>query len=132
MDLEHALHQKWNRIPVAVVQMLISSLMMSCVAALGVNGGHTRYRPDSLVVRASASGAVGRGFAPRPRHTKGGKNGTGSSLADARNKRVYQKDTSKQVGIRYMLCRSKSSTGLMLTVSIRDFKQSFFIVIFIF
>ena len=42
--------------------------------------------PDSLVVRASASGAVGRGFAPRPGHTKGGKNGTGSSLADARNK----------------------------------------------
>ena len=35
-----------------------------------------------------ASGMVGRGFAPRLRHTKGGKNGTGSSLADARNKRV--------------------------------------------
>ena len=44
--------------------------------------------PDSLVVRAPASGAVGRGFAPRSRHTKGGKNGTGSSLADARNKRA--------------------------------------------
>ena len=44
--------------------------------------------PDSLVVRASASGMVGRGFAPRPRHTKGDKNGTGSSIADARNKRV--------------------------------------------
>ena len=43
---------------------------------------------DSLVVRASTSGAVGRGFAPRPCHTKGGKNGTGSSLADTRNKRV--------------------------------------------
>ena len=41
--------------------------------------------PDSLVVRASASGLEGRGFAPRPRHTKGV---TGSSLADARNKRV--------------------------------------------
>ena len=27
--------------------------------------------PDSLVVRASASGAVGRGFASRSRHTKG-------------------------------------------------------------
>ena len=27
--------------------------------------------PDSLVVRASASGSEGRGFAPRPRHTKG-------------------------------------------------------------
>ena len=53
----------------------------------------TRYMylvtgPDSLVVRASASGSEGRGFAPRPRHTKGVKNGTGSSLADARNKRV--------------------------------------------
>ena len=40
------------------------------------------------MVRASASGAVVRGFAPRSRHTKGNKNGTGSSLADARNKRV--------------------------------------------
>ena len=44
--------------------------------------------PDSLVVRASASGSEGRGFEPRPRHTKGVKNGTGSSLADACNKRV--------------------------------------------
>ena len=44
--------------------------------------------PDSLVVRASASGSEGCGFAPRPRHTKGVKNGTGSFLADARNKRV--------------------------------------------
>ena len=49
---------------------------------------NTRNRPNSLVVRASASGEVGRRFAPRPRHAKGGKNGTGSSLADARNKRV--------------------------------------------
>ena len=42
------------------------------------------------MVRVSASGAVGRGFAPpaAPFHTKGGKNGTGSSLADAPNKRV--------------------------------------------
>ena len=38
----------------------------------------------SLVVRAS----VGRGFAPRSRHTKGVKNGTSSSLADVRIKRV--------------------------------------------
>ena len=44
--------------------------------------------PDSSVVRASASEAVGRGFAPRSRHTKGDKNGTGGSLADSRNKRV--------------------------------------------
>ena len=44
--------------------------------------------PDSLAVRASASGSESRGFAPRPRHTKCVKNGTGSSLADARNKRV--------------------------------------------
>ena len=42
----------------------------------------------TAVVRASASGLEGCGFAPRPRHTKGVKNGTGSSLADARNKRV--------------------------------------------
>ena len=44
--------------------------------------------PDSLVDRASNLGAVGRGFVPQPRHTKGLKNGTGSSLADACNKRV--------------------------------------------
>ena len=44
--------------------------------------------PDSLVVRASASGAVGHGFEPPSRHTKGVKNGTSSSLADTRIKRV--------------------------------------------
>ena len=43
--------------------------------------------PDSSVVRASASGEVDRGFVPRQRHTLGDKNGTGSSLADARNKK---------------------------------------------
>ena len=43
---------------------------------------------DSSSGRASASGSEGRRFDPRPRHTKGVKNGTGSSLADARNKRV--------------------------------------------
>ena len=55
--------------------------------AVLVLAAHSTH-PDSLVVTASASAAVGRGFAPGPRHTKGGKNGTGSSLADARNKRV--------------------------------------------
>ena len=50
---------------------------------------------DSSVVRASASGAVGRAFAPRPRHFKGGKNGTGISLAYARNKGSARK---KQAG----------------------------------
>ena len=44
--------------------------------------------PDSSSGRASASGSEGRRFDPRPRHTKGIKNGTGSSLADARNKGV--------------------------------------------
>ena len=29
MDLEHTLHQKWNQIPMAVVQMLISSMMQT-------------------------------------------------------------------------------------------------------
>ena len=57
--------------------------------------------PDSLVVKASASGVVGCGFAPQPRHTKGGKNGTGSSPADARNKRVVP-GRYKKVGIRYL------------------------------
>ena len=40
------------------------------------------------MVRASASESEGRGFALQPRHTKGVKNGTGSYLADARNKMV--------------------------------------------
>ena len=60
---------------------------------------------------------------------RGGENGTGSSLADARNKSVVQEDTRKQVGIRYSLCRSKSSKEHMLSVSKRDVKQSFFIFI---
>ena len=38
--------------------------------------------------RLSASLAIGRGFESRPRHTKGVKNGTSSSLADARIKMV--------------------------------------------
>ena len=62
-----------------------------CILVLGIGQeNHNRLSkgPDSLVVRASASGAVGRGFAPRSRHTKGVKNGTSSSLADARIKRV--------------------------------------------
>ena len=67
--------------------------------------------PDSLVVRAFALGALGRGFAPRPRHTKGDKNGTGSSLVDARKKRVVPGRYKKAGG--YQLFRSKSSTELM-------------------
>ena len=59
------------------------------------------------MVGASASGAVGR--------TKGGKNGTDSSLADARNKRVVP-GRYKKAGVCYLLCCSKSSTDLMLTV----------------
>ena len=57
----------------------------------------------SLVVRASALGAVGRGFAPRPRHTKGGKNGTGSPLADACNKRVVTVPGRYKKAGRYLL-----------------------------
>ena len=75
------------------------------------------------MVRASASGSEGREFAPRPRHTKSVTNGTGSSLADARNKRVV-------LGRYKKLCRSKSSTELMLSGSKRDVKQRFFIFIF--
>ena len=37
--------------------------------------------PDSVMVRASASEAGGRGFEPWPRHTKDVKNGTSSYLA---------------------------------------------------
>ena len=44
--------------------------------------------PDSSSGGASAFGAVGPGFESRPRHIKGIKNGTSSSLAGARIKRV--------------------------------------------
>ena len=40
--------------------------------------------PDSSVGRASAFGAGGCAFDSRSHHTKGVKNGTSSSLADAR------------------------------------------------
>ena len=40
------------------------------------------------MVRVSASRVVGRGFGTRSRHTKGVGNGTSSTLADARIKRV--------------------------------------------
>ena len=46
------------------------------------------YRPDSSVGRASAFEGRGHGFESRPHHTKGVKNGTSSSLADARIKGV--------------------------------------------
>ena len=49
---------------------------------------HQLTGPDSSRGRASASGSGGRRFDPRPRHTKGVQNGTGSSLTDARNIRV--------------------------------------------
>ena len=73
--------------------MLLLRLMMM-LHLLVTSGKSYRYLsgPDSLVVRASASGAVDRGFAPRSRHTKGIKNGTSSSLADARIKRVVLGD----------------------------------------
>ena len=66
------------------------------------------------MVRASASGSVGRAFAPRSRHTKGIKNGTSSSLADARIKRVVLRNKRK-VSIRCLLCR-KIAHELMLSV----------------
>ena len=53
---------------------------------------------DSQVVRASALGAVGRGFGPRLRRTKGGKNSTGSSLADTHNKMVVPGRYKKACG----------------------------------
>ena len=46
------------------------------------------YRPEISVDRASAFGAGGRGFKSRPQHTKGVKNGTSSSLADARIRKI--------------------------------------------
>ena len=42
--------------------------------------------PRSSEVRAFTSGAVDHRVDPWPCHTEGNKNGTGSSLADTRNK----------------------------------------------
>ena len=36
------LRQKWNRTPMTVVQRLNSSMVRHCMAALGVDGGHTK------------------------------------------------------------------------------------------
>ena len=51
---------------------------------------HTQFKipPDGSVGRVSAFGAGGCGFESLPHHTKGVKNGTSSSLADARLKGV--------------------------------------------
>ena len=46
------------------------------------------YRPDSSVGRASTFWAGGHGFESGPHYTKGVKNGTSSSLADAHIKGV--------------------------------------------
>ena len=43
MDLERALHQEWNRIPMAVIRTLITSMRRLCVAVCAMNGGHIRY-----------------------------------------------------------------------------------------
>ena len=72
--------------------------------------------PDSLGVRASASGSEGRGFAPRPRHTKGVKNGTGSSLADTRNKKGSTRKTQERRKVfvtRYVAVKALQSLGCL-------------------
>ena len=67
------------------------------------------------MVRVSALGVVGLGFTPQPLHTKGGKNGTGSSIADAHNKRVvpgrYKKAGTAGILLRIFEPRSEK-TGL--------------------
>ena len=44
MDLECALHEKCNRIPVKVVQRLISSMMLNALWVLGIL---TKVIPDT-------------------------------------------------------------------------------------
>ena len=93
------------RIRPKVEQMLVQS----CVLWISLEPTRVE-RPDSSVGKASAFGAGARGFESRPHHTKGVKNGTGGSLADARIKGVV---SVKKI----LLCRNKSSTELMLFVS---------------
>ena len=62
---------------------------MSCSRTqLSVSSEYPLYRPESSVGRTSAFGVGGCGFESRSHHTKGVKNGTSSSLADARIKWV--------------------------------------------
>ena len=73
--------------------MIISLANQSCLSKLygklwDNKESSKENGPDSSVGRASAFGAVGRGFESRPHHTKGVKNGNSSSLADARIKWV--------------------------------------------
>ena len=56
-------------------------------ADLEIGACPASHCPDSSVGRASAFGAGGRGFESWPHHTKGVKNSTSSSLADACIKR---------------------------------------------
>ena len=44
----------------------------------------------------------------------------------------YKEDARTQVGICYSLCRSKSSSELMLSVSKRDVKQNLFIFFYLY
>ena len=60
-------------------------------------------RPNSSVGRASAFGAGGRRFESWPHYTKGVKNGTSSSLADARIKWVVL--VRKSTAGKYLLAR---------------------------
>ena len=72
-------------------------------------------RPDSSVGRASAFGAGGRGFESRPHHTKGVKNGTSSSLADARIKGVVlgrKSEAGKYLLTRYCYVAIKALQSL--------------------
>lgn len=42
-DLERALHEEWQRIPIQTVRKLIRSMRKRCIAAVNAFGGHTRY-----------------------------------------------------------------------------------------
>ena len=68
--------------------------------------------PDSSSGKAFPLGVVGRGFESRPGRTKGVENGTSSSLADARIKRVV---LGKYLNGN-LLCR-KIAHELMLSMS---------------
>ena len=80
---------------------------------------------------ASALGAVDQGCAPRPCHTKGGKNGTGSSLADACNKRDLRVVPGRyKKGIRLFITRYvavKALQSLFCRFQKCVVKQTFFI-----
>ena len=65
MDLERALHKKWNLIPMAVVQRFILSRMKRCVGAGGYRRSILILSTDVTPVQFDAMFCVMKKVAPK-------------------------------------------------------------------